>query len=113
MKRRDPIIEELHRVRKDIGKAHDFDVRRIAAAIRQHEDENPEGVVREPPQMNDATEEGLVTAQSCTPERVHRSGRGLDLVARAGIRDATLPAHPHVPPAFSLPENVEYPSFDA
>src|SRR2546428_7970400 len=28
MKRRDPIIEELHRVREDIGKAHDFDVRR-------------------------------------------------------------------------------------
>jgi hypothetical protein len=30
MKRRDPIIDELHRVREDIGKAHDFDVRRIA-----------------------------------------------------------------------------------
>ncbi|OLD15977.1 MAG: hypothetical protein AUJ01_11140 [Acidobacteria bacterium 13_1_40CM_3_65_5] len=28
MKRRDAIIEELHRVREDIGKAHDFDVRR-------------------------------------------------------------------------------------
>ena len=49
MKRRDPIIEELHRVREDIGKAHDFDVHRIAAAIRKHEDENPEGVVRESP----------------------------------------------------------------
>jgi len=49
MKRRDPIIEELHRVRKDIGKAHDFDVRRIAAAIRQHEHENEAGVVRESP----------------------------------------------------------------
>lgn len=49
MKRRDPIIEELHRVREDIGKAHDFDVHRIAAAIRQHEDENPESVVRESP----------------------------------------------------------------
>jgi hypothetical protein len=49
VKRRDPIIDELHRVREDIGKAHDFDVRRIAAAIRQHEDENPEGVVRESP----------------------------------------------------------------
>ena len=41
MKRRDAIIEELHRVREDIGKAHDFDVRRIAATIRQHEAENP------------------------------------------------------------------------
>lgn len=45
----DPIIEALHRVREDIGKAQDFDFRRIAAAIRQPEDENPEGVVRESP----------------------------------------------------------------
>ena len=52
MKRRDPIIDELHRVRADIGKAHDFDVRRIAAAIRQREDENPEGVVRESPKRS-------------------------------------------------------------
>jgi len=50
MKRRDPIIDELHRVREDLGKAHDFEVRRIAAAIHQHEDENPEGVVRGSPQ---------------------------------------------------------------
>ena len=49
MKRQDAIIEELHRVREDIGKAHDFDVRRIAATIRQHEDENPEGIIRESP----------------------------------------------------------------
>ena len=52
MKRGDPIIEELHRIRQDIGQAHDFDVRRIAAAIRQHEDENPEGVVRESPKRS-------------------------------------------------------------
>ena len=44
MKRRDPITEGLHRVRENIGKTHDFDVHRIAAAIRQHEDENPESV---------------------------------------------------------------------
>ena len=49
MKRRDPIIDELHRVREDSGKAHDFDARRIAATIRQHEHQNPEGVVRESP----------------------------------------------------------------
>lgn len=49
MKRRDPIIDELHRVREDIGKAHDFDARRIAATIRRHEDQSPEGVVRESP----------------------------------------------------------------
>jgi hypothetical protein len=49
MKRRDPIIEELHRVREDIGKAHDFDVDRIAAAIRQPENENLDDIVRESP----------------------------------------------------------------
>ena len=48
MKRNDSIIEELHRVREGMGKVYDFDVQRIAAVIRQHEDENPEGVVREP-----------------------------------------------------------------
>ena len=35
--------------RRETGKAHDFDARRIAATIRQHEDQNPEGVVRAPP----------------------------------------------------------------
>lgn len=49
MNRRDPIIEELHRIREDIGKAHDFDVRRIADVIRQHEDEHPQGVIRQSP----------------------------------------------------------------
>lgn len=49
MKRRDPIIDELHRVREDIGRAHDFDVRRIATTIRKHEDESTEPVVRESP----------------------------------------------------------------
>ena len=49
MKRHDPIIDELHRVREDIGKAHDFNVRRIAATIRRHEDENPKGIIRESP----------------------------------------------------------------
>jgi hypothetical protein len=38
MTRRDPIIDELHRVRERIGRAHDFDVRRIAEAIRKHEE---------------------------------------------------------------------------
>jgi hypothetical protein len=49
VKRRDAIIDELHRVREDFGKAHDFDVRRIAATIRQHEDEDPAGVIRKSP----------------------------------------------------------------
>ena len=49
MKRQDAIIDELHRVREDFGKAHDFDVRRIAATIRLREAENPEGIIRESP----------------------------------------------------------------
>jgi hypothetical protein len=49
MKRQDAIIDELHRIREDFGHVHDFDVHRIAAAIRQHEDENPEGIIRESP----------------------------------------------------------------
>ena len=49
MKRQDAVVDELHRVREDIGKAHDFDVHRIAATIRRHEGESREGVVRESP----------------------------------------------------------------
>lgn len=37
MKSRDSIIEELHTLREEIGRAHGFDVDRIAATIRQHE----------------------------------------------------------------------------
>jgi hypothetical protein len=39
MKRRDAIIEDLHKLRERIGQAHGFDVDRIAATIRQHERE--------------------------------------------------------------------------
>ncbi len=49
MKRRDAIIDDLHRIREAIGKSHDFDVRRIAATIRRHEDESRKSVVRELP----------------------------------------------------------------
>jgi hypothetical protein len=37
MTRHDTIVEELHRVRERIGRAHGFDVDRIAAEIRAHE----------------------------------------------------------------------------
>ena len=47
--RRDAIIDDLHRIRENIGKARDFDVDRIATTIRRHENESPEGVVRESP----------------------------------------------------------------
>lgn len=49
MKRRDAIIDGLHTVRRAIGKAHDFDVHRIAATIRRHEDESRQHVIRELP----------------------------------------------------------------
>ena len=49
MKRQDAIIDDLRRVREDIGKAHDFDVRPIATTIRQHEDGSPQGIIRESP----------------------------------------------------------------
>ncbi len=39
MKRRDAIIEDLHKLRERIGRAHDFDADRIAATIREHERE--------------------------------------------------------------------------
>ena len=39
MKHRDAIVEELHTLRERMGRAHDFDVDRIAATIRQHERE--------------------------------------------------------------------------
>ena len=49
MRRRDVIIDDLHKVRQAIGRAHDFDVRRIAATIRQHEDESGQPLIRELP----------------------------------------------------------------
>jgi uncharacterized protein (UPF0335 family) len=48
-KRRDPIIDELHRVREDFGRAHGFDVDRIATAIRKREHDSAELVIRESP----------------------------------------------------------------
>jgi len=33
MKRRDAIIEDLHKLRERIGRAHDFDADRIAATV--------------------------------------------------------------------------------
>lgn len=49
VKRRDPIIGELYRVREDIGRAHDFDVHRIATTIQKHQDESTEAIIRESP----------------------------------------------------------------
>lgn len=37
--KRDAIIDDLHKLRERIGRAHGFDVDRIAATIRKHERE--------------------------------------------------------------------------
>jgi hypothetical protein len=47
MKHRDPIIDDLHKLRETIGRAHDFDVHRIAASIRRHEEQGRKAIVRE------------------------------------------------------------------
>ena len=49
MKRRDAIIDDLHKIRRAIGRAHNFDVQRIAATIRQHEAQGRQPVIRELP----------------------------------------------------------------
>ena len=49
MKRRDAIIDDLHKIRRAIGRAHDFDVHRIAETIRRHEAEGHQPVIRELP----------------------------------------------------------------
>ena len=43
MKRRDPILDELHKVREAIAKAHDYDVYKIAASIRGREEKATAG----------------------------------------------------------------------
>ena len=49
MKRRDTIIEDLHKIREKIGKAHDFAVRRIAATVRRNEEAGAKTIVRAVP----------------------------------------------------------------
>jgi hypothetical protein len=46
---RDPIIEDLHRLREKIGRAHGFDARRIADTLRRHEEESRRAIIRELP----------------------------------------------------------------
>ncbi len=49
MKRRDSIVEDLHKLRERIGRVHGFDADRIAATIRRHEQESGRVVVRATP----------------------------------------------------------------
>jgi hypothetical protein len=55
MKHRDSIIDEIHKVRERIGRAHDFDADRIAVTIRQHEREAGRSVIDTTPQRTTAT----------------------------------------------------------
>ena len=55
MKHRDSIIDEIHKVREQIGRAHDFDADRIAVTIRQHEREAGRPVIDTTPRHTTAT----------------------------------------------------------
>lgn len=37
MRHRDPILDELHRVKEAIAKAHDYDVNKLAECLRVHQ----------------------------------------------------------------------------
>ena len=46
---RDPIIEEVRRIRQEYAKQFDYDLRAIAADLRQKENKHKEQVVSYPP----------------------------------------------------------------
>jgi hypothetical protein len=74
MKRRDPIVEELHKLRERIGRAHDFDADRIAAAIRQHEREGGSVLLRATPQRARRQADGR--GPKAASHRLHTTGAG-------------------------------------
>lgn len=45
----DPIVEEVRRVRQEYAKRFNYDLRAIAADLRQHEQQHPERLVSFPP----------------------------------------------------------------
>lgn len=55
MKHRDSIIDEIHKVRERIGRAHDFDADRIAQTIRLHEREAGRPIMKVTPRRKKAT----------------------------------------------------------
>jgi hypothetical protein len=69
MKRRDAIIEYLHKLRERIGRAHGFDVDRIAATIRGHERDAGRPLVEPPPQG--ATRSGPRTRRRAAQHALH------------------------------------------
>jgi hypothetical protein len=58
MKHRDSIIDEIHKLRERIGRAHDFDADRIALTIRQHEREAGRPMTEVKPRRTKATTQG-------------------------------------------------------
>jgi len=74
MKRRDPIVEELHKLREQIGRAHDFDPDRIAATIRQHEREGGSVLLRATPKR--ATRQADRRSPSAAQHGLHPTGAG-------------------------------------
>jgi hypothetical protein len=48
MKRTDPIIEELHKVRENLGKRFGYDVRRIGKALQANQGQQGHRVVTRP-----------------------------------------------------------------
>jgi hypothetical protein len=48
MKRPDPIIEELHKVRENLGRKYGFDVRRIGEALQANQGQRGRRVVSGP-----------------------------------------------------------------
>ena len=47
--RDDPIIEEIHQIRKEFAERFGYDVREMAADLRKREQEHPERIVSFPP----------------------------------------------------------------
>ena len=52
MKSRDTIVDDLHKLRERIGRAHGFDVERIAEAIRKHKREAGVALIEAKPQRS-------------------------------------------------------------
>ena len=48
MTRRNPVLDELHEFRERLGRSHGFDAERIAATLREHEQERKTAARRRP-----------------------------------------------------------------
>ncbi len=52
MKQHDPIVDGLHRIREAMGRAHGFDIQRIAAAVRERELRHRKPVIKALPKRS-------------------------------------------------------------